>query len=876
MLPQRLLLHDPSAAVVLSATLWAGVGALNTNSITDITRHPFVTTASLPSSASSSSTRQSLSSAIEMNSRAAGRPILALCTQLIDLRKHRADCVTDGMEDGASFCSVLSEDTIQIFSRNWTVHIFKFHDDLQSILHDRENLIVPLEASGKYFSLLKSLVGFGLGRGGRWTRVGYIAAGAAARGSSPFSLSGTHWKGIGAALDMPHMNKSNGYMGGTATPTANHPSSSSSSPSSSSSSSSSSHVLPMVAALHLFESLSSLPDLPVLKISGPKTWIPTADSSFSSSSGSGMQSGSSGSRSGGLGFGFGFGNMSSKPRPAVIEEEVDSLRPNGTAMTATSTSKEVETARAAFCTALSARFQKLFLFCHIAAAQSLPQGRNMSLTSRDSQYYSDLAALSMLSLNPIDGDADADADADISDEGDHATAEAAVEELIELCDFLRPTVCALLRARTPEESALVMATYMHTCQRRGLSSDDIVLTYVLTELLCRLHAWSRAGVAVQDNSKVKAAADQTLSSSIAAKFCSLELDESALNSLLSALCESVLSGVSPQGQQKEVQVGGCSDTSRTVTDAGSSFALAESTDSKPGSTVSTNGNEMGGTSVINCLVSSSQTTLYQIFVVTAADKGGGGDVEGDGWNSAGAGSGGETAEERRKAEEKRDTVSLGLLIIFPSSSSSASASASARSGSSLAVEDGQAVDVFSLLARTKVALWLLDVSPLADLIARSAMLHFKAKKDSMDIFLEMVLAGQTDKLFMLAKADRNNTGTGQYSSGYFYVAFTSSTAFVTQQHRQQSSCSTPSFQSLNPPHSIRTMTHVLPFCLSTFSPDIFLLTVAPPPSSPRQAASLPSCARSRIREWKEYSSEERFRSHAFDEIQACGCHFPLL
>jgi hypothetical protein len=767
MLPQRLLLHDPSAAVVLSATLWAGVGALNTNSITDITRHPFVTTASLPSSASSSSlssTRQSLSSAIEMNSRTAGRPILALCTQLIDLKKHRADCVTDSMEDGASFCSVLSEDTIQIFSRNWTVHIFKFLDDLQSILHDRENLIVPLEASGKYFSLLKSLVGFGLGRGGRWTRVGYIAAGAAARGSSPFSLSGTHWKGIGAAIDMSHLNKSNGYMGGTATPTTNLPASSSST-SSSSSSSSSSHVLPMDAALHLFESLSSLPDLPVLKISGPKTSIPTADSSFSSSSGLGMQSSGSGSRGGGLSFGFGFGNMSSKPRPAVIEQEVDSFRPHGTGVTATSTIKEVETARAAFCTALTARFQQLFLFCHTAAVQSLPhrQGRNISLTSRDSQYYSDLAALSVLSLNPIDGDADADAD--ISDEGGHAAAEAAVEELIELCDFLRPTVCALLRARTPEESALVMATYMHTCQRRGLSSDDIVLTYVLTELLCRLHAWSRAGVAVQDNSKVKASADQILSSTVATKFCSLELDESALNSLLNALCESVLSGVSLKGQQWDVQIGGSSDTSRAVTDAGRSFALGESADSKPGSTVPSNANEMGGTSVINCLVSSSQTALYQIFVVTAADKGGGGggDVEGDGWNSTGAGSGGGAAEERRKVEEKRDTVSLGLLISSPSSS--------ARSGSSLAVEDGQAVDIFSLLARTKVALWLLDVSPLADLIARSAMLQFKAKKDSMDIFLEMVLAGQTDKLFMLAKADRNNTGTGLYYSECFYVSF---------------------------------------------------------------------------------------------------------
>ena len=461
MLPQRLLLHDPSAAVVLSATLWGGVGALNTNSITDITRHPFVTTASVPPTASSSSIPQSLKSAIAMNSRAAGRPITALCTQLIDLKKTRTDSVTDSLEDGACFCGVLSQDTIQIFSRNWTVHIFKFHDDLQSIMHDREHLIVPLEASGRYFALLKTLVGFGLGRGGSWTRVGYIAAGAAARGSSPFSLSGTHWKGIGAELDMSHMNKSSCSMAGRAESSASHTQPPSSS-SSSSSSSLLSHVHPMETALHLFESLSSLPDIPILKISGPKTLSPSPDSSFSSSSGSGSGMQGSASRSGGSGFGFGFGNMSSKPRPAVIVAEDDSLRPDGT-----STSAEVETARAAFCTALTARFQGLFQFCHAAAVQTLlnRQAQNSRMSSGNTQYYSELAALSVLSLNPIDGDGDGegegegDAYADVIDEDDHTKADGAVEVIIELCDFLRPTVCSLLRARTPEEAALVVKIF---------------------------------------------------------------------------------------------------------------------------------------------------------------------------------------------------------------------------------------------------------------------------------------------------------------------------------------------------------------------------------------------------------------------------------
>lgn len=752
MLPQRLLLHDPSAAVVLSATLWGGVGALNTNSITDITRHPFVTTASVSPTASSSSIPQSLKGAIAMNSRAAGRPITALCTQLIDLKKTRTDSVTDSLEDGACFCGVLSQDTIQIFSRNWTVHIFKFHDDLQSIAHDRENLIVALEASGKYFTLLKTLVGFGLGRGGRWTRVGYIAAGAAARGSSPFSLSGTHWKGIGAELDMSHMNKSSGSIAGRAESSANHtqPSSSSSSPLS--------HVHPMEAALHLFESLSTLPDIPILKISGPKTLNPSSDSSFSSSSGSGAGSGSgmqgSASRSGGSGFGFGFGNMSSKPRPAVVAAEDDSLRPTGT-----STKAEVETARAAFCTALTARFQGLFQFCHAAAVQTLPnrQAQNSRMSSGSTQYYSELAALSVLSLNPIDGDGEGDAYADVIDEDDQTKAECAVEVIIELCDFLRPTACSLLKARTPEEAALVMATYTHTSHLRGSSGDIIVLTYVLTELFCRLHAWSRTGVALQDKSRRKANPDQILSVTIASKFSALQIDESALNCLLSALCENILSEVSMQGQQRDAQVGMVvgtnDDASKVVTDGGNSFALSETADSKSGSTVLSRDNVMGGTSVMNCLVSSSQNTLYQIFVLTTADKSGGvsshsdrgGDAESEVWSHHGSRGDAGGAVEQRKVEDKKNMTSLGRLISPQSLSPSG--------------EDGQAIDVFSLLARTKVALWLVDITPLEDLIARSAMQQFKAKKDSMDIFLEMVLAGQTDKLFMLAKADRNNTGT---------------------------------------------------------------------------------------------------------------------
>ena len=99
----------------------------------------------------------------------------------------------------------------------------------------------------------------------------------------------------------------------------------------------------------------------------------------------------------------------------------------------------------------------------------------------------------------------------------------------------------------------------------------------------------------------------------------------------------------------------------------------------------------------------------------------------------------ETPAERSKEKRKADLLSISSLM-------------------GLTQDTTSCPDVFALLARSRAALWLVDITPLGNLIGRLALQQFKSKKDSMDIFLEMVLAGQIDKLFLLAKADRNNSG----------------------------------------------------------------------------------------------------------------------
>ena len=144
----------------------------------------------------------------------------------------------------------------------------------------------------------------------------------------------------------------------------------------------------------------------------------------------------------------------------------------------------------------------------------------------------------------------------------------------------------------------------------------------------------------------------------------------------------------------------------------------------------------------NCMVSSSQDVLYELFVSSVLESKNADDSKLNDTSTSydHIGDTGESMKEMKRT----DIQSLSNLITLnPSNSQS---------------DNGTNLDIFSMLASTQCSLWLIDVIPLGELIGRFALQRFKVNKDSMDIFLEMVVAKQVDKLFMLAKADRNNTG----------------------------------------------------------------------------------------------------------------------
>ena len=68
------------------------------------------------------------------------------------------------------------------------------------------------------------------------------------------------------------------------------------------------------------------------------------------------------------------------------------------------------------------------------------------------------------------------------------------------------------------------------------------------------------------------------------------------------------------------------------------------------------------------------------------------------------------------------------------------------------------LDVISLLTEVSAPLWMHDVGPVAELLGNVAVKQFRHHKDAMLVFLELVVAGQKDKLLQLARADRNVTG----------------------------------------------------------------------------------------------------------------------
>jgi hypothetical protein len=691
----------PDAAVVLSATLWGGAGALNTPKIADITRHPFDTAMSTSASSIGETGAKKCSKS------GPPVPILALCTQLIDLNKAgNGETSLPLKGDSCSCCVYLNEDTIQIISRNLTVHVFRLQSDLKAITHNRENRIIEPEPSPVVFSLLKSMVGFGWGKGGAWVRVGYIAAGAATRGSSPLSLLGSPWKGPPkTAAD--------------------------------------SRVAPFAATLSLFQSLSPLPDIPIGSVTAPVA--KAAVSAFSIGGSSATQSNSSNS-----GFGFGFGMMS-KLRAA---EPVES----GAGSSVKYDSKDIKNdsmTRSAFLSSLVARFESVFRFTEAAAADMLSarraagaarqRGGAFSRTyCRDQYRYptKEFSSLVLATLDSIDDDPSSGRASSEDLTSKRTALGPSIGLLAELRSELQPIVHALLRSRTSEESAACLQAFTLLGERRTFSCEDIVLMYVHSVLLGRLCLWcsdSADSLEGEDQDYTK------MSAAIAAKLVSLDLDESAVNCLLGSLCDSILAGVShveliDTAGKLEVKQGNGIIDELLRTDSDSAGPIDFSTESGLGSGPHSivPPKSMGGVSVMNCLVSSNQGALCEIFVLSVLDKWD--NVSQDLNMGGGMGMGiAETAAEHSKEKRKAGLLSVSSLI-------------------GLTQDTSSGPDVFSLLARSRAALWLLDITPLGDLIGRLALQQFKAKKDSMDIFLEMVLAGQTDKLFLLAKADRNNSG----------------------------------------------------------------------------------------------------------------------
>ena len=68
-------------------------------------------------------------------------------------------------------------------------------------------------------------------------------------------------------------------------------------------------------------------------------------------------------------------------------------------------------------------------------------------------------------------------------------------------------------------------------------------------------------------------------------------------------------------------------------------------------------------------------------------------------------------------------------------------------------------DTLVYLAAQRVPLWVRDISQVYDVIEHGALVRFKHTRDSMNIFLDMVLCGRVTRLAQLCKTDRNVAGT---------------------------------------------------------------------------------------------------------------------
>ena len=67
-------------------------------------------------------------------------------------------------------------------------------------------------------------------------------------------------------------------------------------------------------------------------------------------------------------------------------------------------------------------------------------------------------------------------------------------------------------------------------------------------------------------------------------------------------------------------------------------------------------------------------------------------------------------------------------------------------------------DILGALAGVMAPVWLRDLSPVCELVEKLSTAQFRDHRDSLKIFLELVVVQKTDKLLQLAKTDRNIMG----------------------------------------------------------------------------------------------------------------------
>ena len=343
--------------MILSAAVWCGEGCLNSPIIDDITRHPFTT--SLPYTGAN-------------HKSSADSPVLAVCTQLINLcTSSRRIKSSNTLENSASSCVRIGSypDTIQITSRNHTVHIFQHCSDLHATIRDEKVAKSPPKNSDIYLKMMRALVGFGAGKGGRWVQIGYMGSGGSSRCISPLLIS----RASRVERSLSHSQPTD-----TAGDSGLHP---------------------ISATLCLFQALSSVPDIFLAR---PAQSAPAKDgSSFStlSLSQSSTDPNDSGSKSSnGGGYGFGFGMLSSKPRPSAgIGSKTLEIKKTGVDV-------DAEELMSASRLTLSARLNTLLTHCERVMRNLGVSPCGATTHFNDKSESEEPLSTALIALNSIDSD----------------------------------------------------------------------------------------------------------------------------------------------------------------------------------------------------------------------------------------------------------------------------------------------------------------------------------------------------------------------------------------------------------------------------------------------------------------------------------------